>query len=289
MNTQAERAHWLDRLESEGYCIIPQALPSETLRCLERDLAPAFAAVPLGHGDFYGYRTQRFGSLLRRSPAAADLALHPLVLDLAKTILGRACDSIQINVAQAIAIHPGEVKQFPHRDHDMWAGIKGEHEYLLNVIWPLTEFTAQNGATRIYPGTHRAGTVNPDQLGGPVIAECSPGDAICFLGSTLHGAGPNETSSVRRAVVIGYSLGWLKPYENLWLAYPPHVARAFPPDLAELAGYCQHRPNLGNYEGQCPSVLLSGTPAEYLQARDALRPDQAEAVRTFADARRNAR
>lgn len=289
MKAQAQRAHWLSLLESEGYCIIPQALPGATIRSLDEDLAPAFAAVPLGHGDFYGYRTQRFGSLLRRSPAATDLALHPLVLDLARTILERACDSIQINVAQAIAIHPGEVEQFPHRDHDMWAGIKGEHEYLLNVIWPLTDFTAKNGATRIYPGTHRGRRADPDQLGAPVIAECSPGDAICFLGSTLHGAGANETDRVRRAVVIGYSLGWLKPYENLWLAYPPHVARTFPPDLAELAGYCQHRPNLGNYEGQCPSVLLSGTPAEYLQARDALRPDQAEAVRIFADARRTAR
>jgi len=91
---------------------------------------------------------------------------------------------------------------------------------------------------------------------------------------------------VRRAVVIGYSLGWLKPYENLWLAYPPHVARTFSPELSELAGYCQHRPNLGNYEGQCPSILLSGTPADHIQARDALRPDQEAAVREFANSRR---
>jgi len=285
----AETLRWLGQLESEGYCIIPAALPAGTIRTLDRDLSPAFESVPFGHGDFYGYRTQRFGSLLRRSPAAADLALHPLVLGLARTILGRACERIQLNVAQAIAIHPGEVEQFPHRDHDMWAGIKGAHEYLLNVIWPLTDFTAENGATRIYPGTHREEIADLDQLGLPVIAECSPGDAVCFLGSSIHGAVPNTTTEVRRAVVIGYSLGWLKPYENLWLAYPPHIARTFPPELAELAGYSQHRPNLGNYEGQCPSILLSGTPTDYLQARDALRPDQHAAVREFADARRQQR
>lgn len=289
MTFPAQTAHWLDQLESQGYCIIPQALPGATLMTLDEDLSPAFAAAPLGHGDFYGYRTQRFGSLLRRSPAAANLALQPLVLDLARTILGRACDRIQLNVAQAIAIHPGEVEQFPHRDHDMWAGIKGEHEYLLNVIWPLTDFTAENGATRIYPGTHRDGIADLDQLDAPVIAKCSPGDAICFLGSTIHGAGPNLTGEVRRAVIIGYSLGWLKPYENLWLAYPPHVARTFSPELAELAGYSQHRPNLGNYEGQCPSILLAGTPTDYLQARDALRPDQETAVREFANSRRQKR
>src|SRR3546814_9131987 len=55
-----------------------------------------------------------------------------------------------------------------------------------------------------------------------------------------------------------YSLGWLKPYENPWLAYPPEIARQFPESLQALIGYRQHRPNLNNYEGQCPSVLLRG-------------------------------
>lgn len=87
-------------------------------------------------------------------------------------------------------------------------------------------------------------------------------------------------------MVVGYSLGWLKPYENLWLAYPPEIARTFSPALAELAGYCQHRPNLGNFEGQCPSILLHGDAAEFPQATDALRPDQEEAVREFAKSRR---
>src|SRR3546814_5320209 len=49
---------------------------------------------------------------------------------------------------------PGEMRQFPHRDHDMWQGEKGNHEYLVNVIWPLTSFTRENGATQIYPGSH---------------------------------------------------------------------------------------------------------------------------------------
>ena len=86
--------------------------------------------------------------------------------------------------------------------------------------------------------------------------------------------------------MIGYSLGWLKPYENLWLAYPPHIAKNFAPELAELAGYTQHRPNLGNYEGQCPSILLHDTVPAFPRATDALRPDQQSAVRAFADGQR---
>ncbi len=277
---------WLQAIERDGYCIMPGLIHEDTIKSINRDLAEAFERAPMGQGNFYGYRTQRFGSLLRRSWSIVDLVMEPHILELAKKILEPACERIQLNVAQAIAVHPGEIEQFPHRDHDMWAGAKGEHEYLLNVMWPLTEFNASNGATRIYPGSHEQLDADLDDLGEPIIAESTLGDAICFLGSTLHGAGPNWTQDARRAVVVGYSLGWLKPYENLWLAYPPEIARTFPPELADLAGYSQHHPNLGNFEGQCPSILLQGDAAEFPQATDALRPDQEEAVREFAKSRR---
>lgn len=289
MSTAAEAGSWTERLRRNGYCIIPDLLPKDTIAALERDLDPVFETSGFGDGDFYGHRTKRFGSLLRRSPRAADLVLQPTVLEMARQVLAPACERIQLNVAQAIEIHPGEIEQFPHCDHDMWAGAKGGHEYLVNVMWPLTPFTAENGATRIYPGTHRAPVTALDQLGEAVAAECGPGGAICFLGSTVHQAGANRSLGARRGVVIGYSLGWLKPYENLWLAYPPEVARSFPPELAELAGYVQHRPNLGNYEGQCPSILLRGGMPARPRATDALRPDQVAAVREYAIERRAAR
>jgi len=274
---------WTAELLERGYCIIPQVVPVATISDLAKDLDPIFAATPLSQGHFYGFRTKRFGRLLRRSPHVADLVTQPDILAMANAILGPACDRIQLNVAQAIEIHPGEVRQFPHRDHDMWAGEKGTHEYLVNVIWPLDPFTEANGATQIYPYSHGAAGIAKQEVGKPVIAECEPGSAICFLGSTAHGAGANRTDRPRRAVVIGYSLGWLKPYENLWLSYPPEVARTFSPELAALAGYVQHRPNLGNYEGQCPSILLADAVAGEVGAVDAMRPDQADMLAEFAD------
>ncbi|MGE8134109.1 phytanoyl-CoA dioxygenase family protein [Novosphingobium subterraneum] len=280
---------WTERLLETGYAIIPDLLSASALAALEADLDADFTATPFGDGDFYGHRTKRFGSLLRRSPRVANLVLEPTVLGLAREILAPACERIQLNVAQAIEIHPGEIEQFPHCDHDMWAGDKGRHEYLVNVMWPLTPFTAENGATRIYPGSHRQSIARLEDLGTPIAAECGPGSAICFLGSTVHGAGPNRSQAVRRGIVIGYSLGWLKPYENPWLAYPPSVAKEFSRELAELAGYVQHRPNLGNYEGQCPSILLRGDVPSHPRATDSLRPDQQLAVVAFARERRDGR
>lgn len=287
--TGAPKDEWSQQLIETGYAIIPNLLPASHLAELEADLAEDFALTPFGDGDFYGHRTKRFGSLLRRSPIAASLVLEPTVLGLARAVLTPACERIQLNVAQAIEIHPGEIEQFPHCDHDMWAGVKGGHEYLVNVMWPLTPFTAENGATRIYPRSHRQKIETLDDLGPPIAAECKPGSAICFLGSTFHGAGPNRTQSVRRGIIIGYSLGWLKPYENPWLAYPPAIARHFAPELAELAGYVQHRPNLGNFEGQCPSILLRSEVPSHPRATDSLRPDQELAVAAFASERRDER
>jgi len=247
-----------------------------------------FAATPFGQGGFYGSTTKRFGRLLRRAAGAAALVQHPRILGIVEAVLAPWCECIQLNTTQAIAVHPGAPAQLPHRDQDMWRGPVGEIEYLVNVMWPLNDFTEENGATRIWPESHGANALaEPD--GAPLAAEMAPGAALLFLGSTLHGAGANRTREVRRGIVIGYALGWLKPYENQWLAYPPEVARAFPPDLAALVGYRQHRPNLGNFEGQCPSVLLGGRADRPLGAVDALRPDQQVPVDAFVQEQRDAR
>ncbi|MGQ0278486.1 phytanoyl-CoA dioxygenase family protein [Sphingopyxis sp. Q841] len=277
----------VSELRRDGYCILHGVAPAP-VHALAKDLEPVFAETPFCQGDFYGRRTKRFGSLLRRSRYMADLVLDPLVLPAVEAILGTGCERIQLNLTQAIEIHPGEVRQFPHRDQDMWRGADGSQEYLVNVLWPLTPFTRDNGATEIYPGSHGVSGMAKEDPGPPIYAECEPGSAICFLGSTAHGAGANISENVRRGLLVSYSLGWLKPYENLWLAYPPHVARDFPPGLAALAGYAQHRPNLGNYEGQCPSILLQDDPPGPVGAVDALRPDQADAVADFAAGQRNA-
>lgn len=277
---------WASKLRVDGYCIVPDAMPAAAIAALDADLAADFERVPFCVGGFYGATTKRLGRLLARSPHAATLVRHRLILAVADKILSPWCDTLQLNVTQAIAVHPGAPAQLPHRDQDMWRGAQGEIEYLLNVIWPLTDFRADNGATLIWPGSHGANALAPEPSGEPVAAAMTPGSAVLFLGSTLHGAGANSSPAVRRGVVVGYALGWLKPYENPWLAYPPHVARHFPPDLAALAGYRQHRPNLGNFEGQCPSVLLGGAPDRPLGAIDALRPDQAEIVDAYVAGQR---
>jgi hypothetical protein len=276
-----EVEHWTSQLLEWGWCVIPNAVSPQLIEALDTGLAGDFRGTPFCSGGFYGARTKRFGRLLARSPLAAGIVQHPLILGIADQVLGPWCDTIQLNLTQAVALHPGAPPQLPHRDQDMWRGAIGDTEYLVNVMWPFTRYTPETGATIMWPGSHGRRALDPEPPAGELAVELEPGSALLFLGSTLHGAGGNSSGEVRRGVIVSYCLGWLKPYENQWLAYPPEVARTFSPELAALVGYRQHRPNLGNYEGQCPSVLLQRDVPERFAATDALRPDQEELVAEF--------
>ena len=265
----------------DGWCVLPAALDASVIAAFADDLGPSFVRTPMCQGVFYGNRTRRFGSLLRRSSHAEALVRHPQVLDIVERMLFPWCERIALNLTQAVEIHSGAPPQFPHRDQDMWGGPKGTLEYLVNVMWPLDRFTAENGGTRLWPGSHRAQDTAELPEDEAVVPELAPGDALLFLGSTLHGGGANQSDRPRRGVIVSYCLGWLKPFELQWLVYPPAIARTFSPELAALVGYAQHRPNLGNVEGQCPSVLLRDYVPEHLGAIDALRPDQQAMANTF--------
>lgn len=279
--TDADIARWTEALSTNGYCIIPDAAPSETVDALAADLNQEFERTPRSAGPFYGEWTKRFHGLLRRSSHMDGFVRNERVLGIVEKVLGPACDSVQLNLTQAIEVLPGGLVQPPHRDQDMWPVRTPGVEYLVNVMWPFTRYSADNGATRIWPGSH----LRQDEIlidpAEAIAAEMEPGAALLFLGSTLHGGGANRTTRPRRGMIVSYSLGWLKPYELPWLAYPPEVARTFPAPLAELAGYRAHRPNLGTFEGRCPSTLLEGTPSGALGAVDALKPDQEALIEQF--------
>lgn len=271
---KARKSAAAEKLLEQGYLVIENAIDPDTLRRVNAELDPHFKAAPFGTGAFYGPETRRFGRALMRSKATHELALHAQVHGLVSEVLLPYCDSLQLNLTQGIEIHPGAPAQGPHRDADMWWLPRGQIESMINVMWALTDFTATNGATRVWPGSNREHLdqqLLPDEMAIPAVMPA--GSACLFLGSTMHSGGANFSTSSRRGLVISYCLGWLKPWENQWLAYPPEVARQFSPELAALVGYRQHRPSLGNFEGQCPSALLQD--GEGAPWTDTLLPDQA--------------
>ncbi|WP_157217981.1 phytanoyl-CoA dioxygenase family protein [Flavisphingomonas formosensis] len=276
-----EASRVADALGRHGYHVIHEAIAPSLVAALAEDLAPWFEATPRSVGPFYGPNTRRFHGLLRRSPHMAAFVMAPVVLGAVQAILGPHCDLVQLNLTQAIEILPGGDPQPPHRDQDMWPLHVPGVEYLVNVMWPLGPYSAENGATMVWPDSH----LRQDEIVLPpeeaIAIAMEPGAALLFLGSTLHAGGANRTATPRRGMIVSYSLGGLKPYELPWLAYPPEIARGFSPELAALAGYRAHRPNLGTFEGRCPSSMLSPDMSVALGAVDSLRPEQEELIALY--------
>ncbi|MBB4642640.1 phytanoyl-CoA dioxygenase family protein [Rhizorhapis suberifaciens] len=269
------------QLQRDGFLILPNVVDIELLDSLYADLEPEFGAARFGTGVFYGETTKRFGRLFMRSRYAEAFARHPLILPIVEQILTPWCETIQINLTQAIEIFPGAPHQVPHRDQDMWRADKGRQDYMVNVMWALDDFTPDNGATRLWPGSNHAlpDSMLPEELS--VKAVMPRGSAAIFLGSTLHAGGANHSTRSRRGMIISYCQAWLKPWENQWLAYPPAIARTFSPELAALVGYRQLAPTLGNFEGQCPSVLLGDDAPSHLSFTDLLTDEQQELAKNY--------
>lgn len=107
---------YTDLLARQGYCIIPDAMSEAAVAELDADLADAFDETPFCQGGFYGGRTKRFGRLLARSERTAAFVQHAVILGVTERLLEPWCDTIQLNLTQAIALHPGALPQLPHRD-----------------------------------------------------------------------------------------------------------------------------------------------------------------------------
>jgi hypothetical protein len=164
----------LDLLRSNGYVIFDRLLSSPLVDQLCDELEPWFEATPRCQGDFYGWQTTRFGSLLLKSKATHELVLHERVLSIVNAILGPNCDCYQLNLTQAVRIHPGQRQQVPHRDEEMWPCVKNGAEYLVNVMWALTDFTAENGATMLWPRSQFSPLSRHVDPVDAVIAEMPP-------------------------------------------------------------------------------------------------------------------
>ena len=74
-------------------------------------------------------------------------------------VLGPNCHHYRLNISGARQVCPGAANQFLHREMDTFRPFL-EHdpdgpERALAIIWAITDFTLENGATRIVPGSHR--------------------------------------------------------------------------------------------------------------------------------------
>jgi ectoine hydroxylase-related dioxygenase (phytanoyl-CoA dioxygenase family) len=247
-----------ERVRRDGWSVVENAVASDLVDELNDDLLRLERELGIVPADnlFEGLRTTRIYNLLVHGPLYQRVPIHPNVLPIVEKVLD---PGLLISSLSSIAIGPDESAQLIHAD-DQVIGLPKPHPPIIcNTMWAITDFTEENGATRLCPGTHTADH-SPDPFGHyeSIPAEMSKGSVLVWVGSLWHGGGANRTDRRRVGVAMNYCAGFLRQQENQQLGIPVETVKRFPRRLQELVGYSIYKGLIGHIDKQHPGKLLLG-------------------------------
>ena len=261
-NTDAQTI--AEALKKDGALIIDNVVSQDFIAALRSETDPYMNHTRDGEDPFAGFNTTRTGGLLIRSKKCRELIEHSTILDPCHEFLAPYCERVQLHLTQIIRIRPGEKAQAIHRDRWAWGKHLSHLEPQFNTIWALTDFTAENGATQVVPGSTRWPDDQKIQLEQVTQAEMKAGSVLVYSGSVFHGGGTNNSDQDRIGLNITYALGWLRQEENQYLSCPPELAKDLSPTLQELAGYAMGQYALGYFTPPgAPGEAPGAVPPQY--------------------------
>ena len=240
-----------EELREHGWVVLPDVLSGDEVAALRAALAPVVAENGLGRNPFEGTRTERVYALLAKCPAVAPLVEHPRILALGDAFLTAG---YLLSSVQAVNIHPGETAQALHADDDAGAGPRPREPQGFSTMWALDEFTAENGSTRLVPGSHLR-SVQEAEVEKAIPVEMSAGSVLVYLGGVDHGGGEHTGDAPRLGVSVIYCQPWLRQFENLTLSVPPEIAAQYSTRVQRMLGYSLLGP-MGTVDGRDPIRLV---------------------------------
>ncbi|WP_062982974.1 phytanoyl-CoA dioxygenase family protein [Nocardia anaemiae] len=240
-------------LDRDGYVILEGLLDSAQCAALRAELLPLLG--PNGRNAFEGHRTQRLYSVLGKTRMVDRLVDHPRVLALLDRLL---LPGYLLSQLQIINIAPGENAQLLHPDDGFYPVPRPRKALSAATIWAIDEFTAENGATMLIPGSHRwpeGRTPQQDDVRVPGVMPA--GSCVFFLGTLWHGGGANRSANSRLAATAQYCEPWLRTQEAFTLSTSRDTVRAVSPEIRHMLGYSIHPPFIGMVDGMHPDRLLT--------------------------------
>lgn len=242
------------QLDEQGYTIVENAIDDgfadEILAVVERIESETDNAM--GQDRFRGMATIKIQNLLARDKVFRELALNIYSRHLVEHLLG---PGFLLTTTQTMDLMPGELRQPVHAD-DMYYGSRIGRPHLPivgNTVWAITDFTAENGATVVLPGSHRWPNLPAaslpeaieradEPIEGLVPVVMPKGSVLVLNGSVWHAGGANQSGQRRLGIAVNHCAGWLRPEHNNLLAMPLDQVRTFDPALQDMLGF-------GVYEG----------------------------------------
>ncbi len=205
--TQAEK----DFLDQQGYLNLGQLLSKDQVEKINERISSLIeeegerAGSELLDSPYIRHPKEagadRLADLVNKGEVFDIFYTHPRVLAAIAHVLGQ---SIKLSSLNYRAAKPGMGLQKLHVD---WHEAVAPRQYkVCNSIWLLDDFTRENGATRVVPGTHLLGTLPQDSLSNPegphpdeLLIEAPAGSVFIFNSHAWHGGTTNQTSKSRRS------------------------------------------------------------------------------------------
>src|SRR5687767_12424118 len=208
MDAAGAAAH-ADTIAEQGYTIVEGAIEPDVVDALHDDLLRLERDLGIVPADnsFEGRKTVRIYNLLVHGELYERIPVHENVLPVVERVLDQGC---LVSSLSSIAIGPDESAQPIHADDQLIPIAKPHVPTVCNSMWALTDFTEENGATRLCPGTHLADR-SPD-FGthyDSIAAEMPKGSVLIWHGSLWHGGGANATDERRVGIAMNYCAGWI--------------------------------------------------------------------------------
>ncbi|HYZ93605.1 MAG TPA: phytanoyl-CoA dioxygenase family protein [Actinomycetota bacterium] len=242
----------LELLDRDGFAVVERYLSPDDVEAKKADLERVLASVPTGRNDFEGFVTQRIYAIFAKTRVFDAQAIDPLITGVCDKILG---PGFQLSAPVGISIGPGEKAQVLHTDDGVYPFPRPHRELVLNTMWALDDFTEDNGATVVVPGSHKWTGERPADDAPRIRATMPAGSVMFFVGSVFHGGGANNTERRRLGVILEYCAGFVRPQENHVLGVPKEIIRDLDPKLQELLGY-NVVGLLGNVDGRHPRKYI---------------------------------
>ena len=174
--------------------------------------------------------------LLRKDPFFAEVVLNPILLAMAEFSVGRgfllsqAASSVRSQGSEALGLHA---------DSNWMPAPFPEHNMLLTVCWACDEFTKENGATLVVPGTkilrRHPTEAEMDAKQGAISIDCPAGSVVMWDGNVWHGNWPREAAGERVASHITYTRLMCRQVED-YSAEADELIEAHGEVMAQLLG-----------------------------------------------------
>ncbi|MCA1596534.1 MAG: phytanoyl-CoA dioxygenase family protein [Chloroflexi bacterium] len=191
----------IQQIDSQGFLHFPGWFAGERLAAILRRQAVLLEE----EGEQGGREThQEAGSacladLINKGTEFHAVLTEPALLAAVSHVLD---GDLKLSSLNSRNVLPGHGAQGLHAD---WDSHDVPHDYqVCNSVWLLDDFTPENGATRLVPGSHLLRRLQPDDPGAPhpgeILLTGKAGDVFFFNAYCWHGGTVNRSDRIRRAL-----------------------------------------------------------------------------------------